>query len=110
MKRIAKIKLKIIFSLSIIIFLLSCIGISNVIITDTSVQFNADPLRIVRYNSTSQNLEIFNNLTVENLTVNENLTANFYYAEAWYINHDGTTLNFVSDIWYNLTFNISSNL
>jgi len=35
---------------------------------------------------------------------------NPYYAEAWFHDHDGITLTFVSDVWYNLTYNESTNL
>lgn len=54
--------------------------------------------------------ENFSTTVTGNLTVTKNITGNVHHGEAYFHNHDGDTLTFVSDIWYNLSFNASKNL
>lgn len=44
------------------------------------------------------------------LIVTENITGNFFYAEAYNHYHPGVAINFVQDVYYNLTFNASDDL
>lgn len=70
--KILKRRIKIGMVFLTLVILITSIGISTMVITDKSITFNADPLRIVRYNQANQELEIIENLTVNNLTINGN--------------------------------------
>ena len=74
--KILKNRIKIGLSFLILYILISSVSIATVIITDESITFNTDPLRIVRYNQTSQEIEIIENLTVNHLIVNGNNQVN----------------------------------
>jgi len=59
-------------------------------------------------NPFNQDLNTTNSTTFANLNVTENITGNYFCAEAYFHYHTGRIMTFVNDVYYNLTFNATT--